>query len=193
MIVCKAGAEEVNVTEVFTDPTAAVIVAVPWAPAVTSPVVETVATALLEVDHAADPVSSCVEPSLNVPVSVSCAVSPEGAEGFAGVMASDTSTGDPAVNVTEFAIAPSVAVIVAVPDFFAVTMPEGETVAVIVSEEDQLTVDVKSCVEPSEKCPVAVSCAVSPAGAEGFAGAREIDCKVAAVTVSVAPLLVVPL
>lgn len=105
---------------------------------------------------------------------------------------SDVSTGPDVVKVTEFATLPSVAAIVAVPCATALTTPVADTPATDEFEVVQFTVDVKFCVEPSEYVPVAVSCVLSPAAAVGLGGVIEIDCNVAEVIVSVAPLLVTP-
>jgi len=75
-------------------------------------------------------------------------------------MVKETSAGPPTVNVAEPETAPYVAVIVAVPCAFVFTRPVGETLAIAVLDDDQFTVDVRSCVELSEKVPVAVSCAL---------------------------------
>ena len=54
--------------------------------------------------------------------------------------------------------------IVAAPVATAVTKPVEDTVAVLVLDDDHVTVLVKLVMEPSEYTPVAVSCCVSPAG-----------------------------
>jgi hypothetical protein len=88
-------------------------------------------------------VSSCVEPSLKFPVTVSWTVSPEGALGLAGVIVSETSTGPDVVNVTELVMLPSVAVMVAVPVPTAFTAPVADTDATDEFEVVQFTVEVK--------------------------------------------------
>ena len=62
-----------------------------------------------------------------------------------------------------------------------------EMVATPVLDEDQVTWVVRSWVVPSVKIPVAVNGRVIPTGRLGVAGVTEIDCRVAAVTVSVVP------
>ena len=57
-------------------------------------------------------------------------------------------------------------------------------VATAVVAEAQVTWLVRSCVELSEKVPVAVNCWVSPLAMLGLAGVTAIDCRTAAVTVS---------
>jgi hypothetical protein len=152
------GADDVNVTDELTEPTVAVTLALPCAPAVTRPVELTEATPLFELAYVAALVSFCVEPSLKFPVTVSCCVSPDGTLGFAGVIVSETSTGAETVKVAEPETAPYVAVIVDVPCPDVFTSPAGDTLATAVFDEDQFTVEVRSCVELSEKVPVAVTC-----------------------------------
>ena len=60
------------------------------------------------------------------------------------------------------------------------------TVAMLVSEEAQVTTEVRSWVVLSVKVPVAVNCSVSPLAMLGLGGVTAIDTSVAAVTVSVA-------
>ena len=64
----------------------------------------------------------------------------------------------------------SVAVIVAAPVATAVTKPDDDTVAAPVSDDDHVTVSVRSAVEPSEYSPVAVNCWLSPAGTFAASG-----------------------
>src|SRR5580704_14229335 len=83
-----------------------------------------------------------------------------------------------------------VAVIVEVPTPAPLARPVVLIVAVVVVPEDQVTLDVRFCVEPSLNVPVAVNCCVAPLVIDGFAGVTAIDCSVAAVTVSkVEPLM----
>src|SRR5215469_17300096 len=51
--------------------------------------------------------------------------------------------------------------------------------------DDQLTVEVRICVLPSVKVPVATNCWVNPLGSEGVAGVTAMEARVAAVTVRV--------
>jgi hypothetical protein len=83
-------------------------------------------------------------------------------------------------------------VIVAVPCALVLTRPVGETLATDVLDDDQFTDDVMFCVELSEYVPVAVSCALLPSAADGFAGVIAMLTSVTFVIVSDAPLLVTP-
>lgn len=68
--------------------------------------------------------TSCVVPSLNVPVAVNCCVLPDGTDVFAGVITIETSVPVLTVSVVVAFSPEAVAVIVAVPPFFAWTMPD---------------------------------------------------------------------
>jgi hypothetical protein len=110
-----------------------------------------VATAVLEEAQVTAPVKFCVEPSVYVPVAVNCWVVVAGVEGFAGVTAIETNSGAVTVNCAVPMIELSDAVMV--------TGPPGDTpfakpllamVAMLVFDEDQVTEEVRSWVEPSE-------------------------------------------
>ena len=111
-------------------------------------------------------------------------------EGFAGVTAIDCNVAAVTVSKVEPLMDDDVAVIVEVPTPAPVARPAALIVAVVVVPEDQVTLDVRFCVEPSLNVPVAVNCCVAPLAIDGFAGVTAIDCSVAAVTVSkVEPLI----
>jgi hypothetical protein len=67
-------------------------------------------------------------------------------------------------------IFPDVAVIVVEPGATAVARPPLLIVATEVSKELQLTLAVRSWLDPSEYLPVAINCSVTPAGTLGCAG-----------------------
>jgi len=105
----------VSVADPLTEPDVAVIVAVPCATLVASPVVVMVATAGVLELHCTVLVMFCVLPSLNVPVAVNCCVIPSGNVGIAGVTAIETSVAVVTVTVVEPLIDPDVAVTPALP------------------------------------------------------------------------------
>src|ERR1700749_827142 len=78
------------------------------------------------------------------------------------------------------------AVMVLVPRLRAVTRPLTVIEAMFVFDELQVTVPVISCVDPSEKVPVAVNCCKVPSGIDGLAGVTAMEVTVALVTVKVA-------
>jgi len=184
----------VNVVEPTTLPLVALIVDVPTFRVVAKPEALIVATVVVPDAHVTLLVRFCVELSLNVPVAVNCCVFPAATDGFAGVTAMDVSTA--AVNVNEVVpmTAPDVALIVTGPPAFTpVAKPAALIVAMVVSDELQVTELVRFCVELSLKVPVAVNCCVFPAATDGFAGVTAIDDRVAAVTVSVVDPTTAPL
>ena len=158
-------------------PDVALIVLVPTAAAVASPVTETGAPVD---DHVTDPVRFCVVLSVKVPVAVNCCVRPLAIDGFAGVTAIDTSVAWVTVRTVDPTIAPDVALMVLVPTAAAVASPVTETGAPV---DDHVTDPVRFCVLLSVKVPVAVNCCVRPLAIDGFAGVTAIDTNVAAVTV----------
>jgi hypothetical protein len=105
----------VNVVEPVIAPEVAWIVVVPCATLVAKPPALIVATFVPEELHVAVAVRSCVELSLYVPVAVNCCVLPIEIEGFAGVIAMDTSVTAVTVSAVEPWIEPEVAVIVVPP------------------------------------------------------------------------------
>src|SRR5271163_3447852 len=123
-------------------------------------------------------------------MAVNCWVAPLVIDGFAGVTAIDCNVAAVTVSNVEPEIDNDVAVIVEVPTPAPEAKPTALIVAVAVVPEDQVTLDVRFCVEPSLKVPVAVNCCVAPLVIDGFAGVTAIDCSVAAFTVSkVEPLI----
>src|SRR5271163_1345066 len=123
-------------------------------------------------------------------MAVNCWVAPLVIDGFAGVTAIDCNVAAVTVSNVEPEIDNDVAVIVEVPTPAPEAKPTALIVAVAVVPEDQVTLDVRFCVEPSLNVPMAVNCCVAPLAIEGFAGVTAIDCSVAAVTVSkVEPLM----
>jgi hypothetical protein len=103
----------------------------------------------------------------------------------------DTSSAAVTVNVALLEVIPdSLAVMMVVPSATDVASPFVPDVllmvAIPVSEEFQVTDDVRSCVVLSEKVPMAMNCLICPRAMLGFDGVTEIDSNTGAVTVSVA-------
>ena len=113
-------------------------------------------------------------------------------DGFAGVTAIDCSVAAVTVSKVDPLMDDDVAVIVEVPTPAPLARPVVLIVAVVVVPEDQVTLDVRFCVEPSLNVPVAVNCCVAPLAIDGFGGVTAIDCSVAAVTVRVVEPLIAP-
>src|SRR5277367_5968144 len=187
---CNVAAVTVRTVEPLIAPDVALIVEVPTPAPLASPAALIVAMVVVPDDHVTLDVRFCVVPSLNVPVAVNCCVAPLVIEGFAGVTAIDCSVAAVTVRSVEPEIDDDVAVIVEEPTAAPEAKPTALIVAVAVVPEDQVTLDVRFCVEPSLNVPMAVNCCVAPLVIEGFAGVTAIDCSVAAVTVSkVEPLM----
>src|SRR5207249_6805256 len=136
----------------------AVIVAVPGVTPDTSPLLLTVATAVLELDHVTVRPESAFPPaSLGVPVS--CTVWPACTDAEGGVT-STVATGTFVTVTDEVPLFPSlVAVIVAVPGVTPDTSPLLLTVATAMLELDHVTVRPESGLPPAS-FGVAVSCTV---------------------------------
>ena len=87
-----AAAKNVMVAEPNIEPELAVMVELPGPAPDAWPLLVTLATAAFDEVHVAEPVRSCVLPSLKVPVAANCCVVPNASEGFAGVTTIDCST-----------------------------------------------------------------------------------------------------
>ena len=156
----RLAAVTVRLPELLTDPDAAVIVTVPgtrvlarpWLPAV----LLTVATVPSEELQCAVPETSCVLPSLNVPLAVNCWVVPNGTEEAAGSTAIAVNVAAVTVKVVEPLMFPEVAVIDVVPVPALEAKPVLLIVATPISLDRQVTELVRSCVLLSVNEPVAV-------------------------------------
>src|SRR5712664_4056692 len=111
----RAAAVTVSMVELLMVPELAVTVAVPVPMLCASTALLIVAVETVSDDQVAVLVRSCVLPSVNVPVTVNGCVVPSAMEGFAGVIARDTSTAVVTVRVVEPVTDPKVAVMVALP------------------------------------------------------------------------------
>ena len=155
---CTVAAVTVSKVEPLIEDDVAVIVELPTPAPVARPAALIVAVVVVPEDQVTVDVKFCVVPSLNVPVAVNCCVAPLAIDGFAGVTAIDCRVAAVTVRVVDPLIAPDVALIVEFPTPAPVASPAALIVAVEVVPEDQVTVDVRFCVVPSLKVPVAVNC-----------------------------------
>src|SRR5580700_2123604 len=167
-------------TGLVAPPSVAVICVEPAARPRTKPA-PTLATPVLEEVHVALEVTFCLVPSLNVPVAKSCTVPFLAIDAVVGVTAMDCSIADVPVSVAAgLATLPKVAVICVVPAPWPAARPFCEPIVdTAVFEEDQLTVEVMSCVVPSLKVPTAVNCCVPLGATEAAPGVTATDFKVA--------------
>ena len=121
---------------------------------------------------------------MKVPVAVNCCVVPRGIVAVGGLIAIETSVAAVTVRSADPLIEPDDAVIVALPIATLCANP-ALMVATDCVSDDQVAVEVRSCVLLSVKVPVAVNCCVVPKAIDGFAGETAIETSAAAVTVSV--------
>jgi len=174
-----AAATVITVLAVGTELADAEIVAFPKPTAEARPVLVTVATLVAEELQVTMPLIFCVVPSSNVPVAVNCCTTARFTVGVAGVMPIETRLALLTFSCAEPAIAPEVAVIVAVPAVSPVASPckPGElfTLAMLLLEELQVTCEVKFWCVPSLKVPVAVNCWVVSFAICGFAGVTAME------------------
>jgi len=143
-----------------------------------------VATLASEEFQATDVVTSCLLPSVNVPVAVNCLVVVE-------AMLISAEAGDTVINTNLAGVTVSVAALEAMPEKLAVivVVPSEKDVAspfvpdvllivaIPVTEEFHITDVVISRVVLSEKVPMAVNSWVCPRAMLWFAGVTVIDCK----------------
>jgi len=137
----------------------AVMVTVPAPTAVARPLLFTVATDVLDELQVTCPVRLKVDPSENVPVAVSCVLTPAGMLELADVTAIDERVAEVTVRVAVPVVVPIVAVMVTVPASTAVARPLS-TIATSVLDELQVACVVTSPVLPSAFVPVAKNCCV---------------------------------
>jgi hypothetical protein len=142
----------VTVRVVFaeTSPEVAVMVVVPAVTAVASPLLSTVATAVLEELQVTEMVTSWVVPSEKVPVAVNCWVVPPGTLGLAGVTAMEDKVAEVTIRVVPPETSPEVAVMIVVPAVRPLAKPVRLTVATAVLDDPQVARAVISLVVPSE-------------------------------------------
>src|SRR5438270_10401261 len=146
-----------NVVSMYAD-----MYVVPAPMAVTSPVLPAVTTVVSLELQVAELVTSCVLPSVYVPVAVNCWVVPLTIDAFAGFIAMEDTIGGVTVNVAVPATLPEVAVMVVLPGLTLDASPEVLIVAVDAFEEFHVAVEVRSCWLPSLNVPVAKNCCWIP-------------------------------
>ena len=138
--------------------------------AVASPELSMVAAAVFEDVQVTESVKFTVFPFWRMPVAVNCAVSPEESDWLVDVIEMDDRLATVTVTVVEPLSPFNVALIVAVPDATPVTSPEELTVAIVLSDVDQLADSVTVSVVPLSYVPVATICCVLPTATDGVEG-----------------------
>lgn len=175
--------ETVKPVDPVMKPTVPVTVVLPVATLLARPWTLMVAAAPLEELQRAEPVTSCVVESLNVPVAVNCLVVPTAMLELAGVTASETNVAPVTVRDAVPLTDPEVAVMVAVPVAVLVANPV-ESMLAVFEDEDQVS-EVSNCVLPSSKLPTAVNCCVVPSAMDCTAGETEMETRCAGTTVKI--------
>ena len=132
-----------------TSPRVAAMVVVPGVRAVASPLLSTVATAVLDELQVTEMVTSWVVPSEKNPVAVNCWV-PPGMLGLAGVTTMEDKAVEVTIRVVPPETAPEVAVMIVVPAVRPLARPVMLTVATSVLDDSQVACVVISLVVPSE-------------------------------------------
>jgi hypothetical protein len=191
-----AAALTVSVVDPCTDPALAVMVAEPVATLLASPwlpaLLLIVAAEVVSELHCTVPVTSCVLPSVKLPVAVNCFVVPNGISGIAGVTAIETSAAGLTLSVVVPETVPAVALTPVLPTATLLATPCPLTVAMAEFAVSQATAVVKSKVPPSLYVPVALSGSVVPRAKPAFAGVMANETSAAGRTVRVADPLTVP-
>jgi hypothetical protein len=133
-------------------------------------------------------VTSCVLPSVNVPVAVNCCVVPRTTVGVCGFIASETSVTGFTTSVADPRTEPELTLIVVVPALSVLASPAVTVVSLMVATEAAVELQypdwVRLCVVPSENVPVAVNGCVVPGAIAAVGGLMAIETSVADVTVS---------
>ena len=125
-------------------------------------------------------------PSANCPTALNCAWTVAGTLTIAGVTWIDVSADDSTAKLAVPLSAPDFAVIVTTPADCPIATPAEFTVATFVSEEAQLTPEVRACLLPSLNVPVAANCSDEPGVTSPELGLNVIFTSVAVLTLSCA-------
>lgn len=119
-----------------------------------------VATFVSEEDQVTVEVKSCVELSEYIPIATNDKFVPEAMDGFVGSISMESNVAEVTVKFVLPEIKPNVPEMVVEPAVSEEARPTLSIVAIFVSEESQVTDEVKSWVEKSENVPMAENCNV---------------------------------
>ena len=174
----------------------ALMVAVPTAALLASPLLLIVADDCVSELQVAVEVRFCVLPSVKLPVATNCCVVPSAIEGFPGVTAMETSAAELTVNAVEPCTDPEIALMLAEPVATLLANPWLPALLLMVATEVvselHCTVAVMFCMLPSVKVPVAVNWTVVPRGMPGIAGVIAMVTSAAGFTTSVVDPVIAP-
>jgi hypothetical protein len=167
----------VSFVEALALPDAALMVVLPGTSAAANPAALIVATAVAEEVHVTELVTSCMLPSVKVPVAVNCCICPVAIEGFAGMIVSDTRAAGPTVALADPVMLPEVAITFALPALTACARPELLTVIVAGALEVHVAEAVKSFDEPLLNSPSALNCCEVPLGRDAPDGVTVMEVR----------------
>src|ERR1051326_5752290 len=182
LIETKCAVDTVSPVDPLIDPNAALIVVLPLATLLTTPLLLMAAAAGLVELHITEFEISCTLLSLNVPVAVNCLLVPTAMVEFAGVTAIDTRLAPVTVSEVVPLTPPEAAVIVVVPVPELTAKPVEFTVATAPALDVHVT-DGNAWVLPSSKFPVALNCTAVPNAIVGSDGLIVMEIKWAGTTV----------
>lgn len=182
LIDTKCPVDTVSPVAPLIDPNAALIVVLPLATLLATPLpLMPAAVGLVEL-HATESEISCTLLSLNVPVAVNCLLVPTSMVEFAGVTAIDTRLAPLTVSEVVPLRPPEAAVIVVVPVPVLLAKPVEFTVATAPVLDVHVT-DDNACVLPSSKLPVALNSTAVPNAIVGSDGLIVMEIRWAETTV----------
>jgi hypothetical protein len=169
--------------------TAAVIVVAPAPRVAANPPALTLATPKFPELQAAELVTSCVLPSVNMPLAANCKLVPSASDGLLGLTVIAASVAAVTVRFVDPETDAQAAKIVAVPVAIPLALPwmPASLLIVTIDSSDELhcTNWVMTCVLPSSKLPVATNGCLVPSGNTGIAGVTAIESNTADDTVRV--------
>jgi len=172
-----AAGSTVNVVVPVTAAEVALSVTLPALRVVATPVLSTETTLPSEEAQVTE-TKIWVLPSLKSPLATKDCVSPCGTDALSGVIKIEVNVAAVTVRPVDPAIAPRLALMVAVPVTTVVAMPVLLIEATEVLEEVHVTRPVRSCALPSLKVPVATNCCVVSTVTDGTAGVTAIEVRI---------------
>lgn len=182
LIDTRCAVDTVSPVDPLIEPKAALMVVLPLATLLTTPLLLMEAAAGLVELHITELEISCTLLSLNVPVAVNCLLVPTAMVEFAGVTAIETRLAPVTVSEVVPLTLPEAAVMVVVPVPALLAKPVEFTVATAPALEVHVT-DGNACVLPSSKLPVALNCSPVPNAIDGSDGLIVMEIRWAGTTV----------
>lgn len=173
-------------------PAVAVMLLFPVVRLVAWPCALIVATVAAEDCQRTEFVKSWLEPSVKLPIAWNCCCRPSAIEADGGVTVMDTRAAGFTVRMADPEMAPTDALIPALPTASVCASPPAATVAIDAASELQDADAVRLSVLPSVYVPTAVNCCVVPSATDAVAGDTARLTRAAGVIVTGAGALVTP-